>query len=178
MLIPNFKDGKGAVIVKTHHCMSDGLGFSIMFMCLSGEFDPKSLPGVKPLGIFKDIIITLLTPLLAARAALYIALSFASPNSICGDEKMTGIKRGAFTEDFVIDDMKAFCKTKNVTINDYLCALISNSLYQFFENHKNEKHGGIPKSVNMGLPFSLREPPKSRNDVRLVNDFIAIPVEL
>jgi len=28
------------------------------------------------------------------------------------------------------------------------------------------------------MPYSLRQPPKSREDVRLVNDFIAVPITL
>ena len=59
-----------------------------------------------------------------------------------------------------------------------MCALLSNTLYQYFENHKDEKFGGIPKYINMGMPYSLRQPPKSREDVKLVNDFIAVPIEL
>lgn len=156
LLVPNFKDGKGCVILKSHHCMSDGLGFSTMFLCLSGDFDPNSLPGVKPLGLVKDIIITLLYPFLAARAGFEILTTFRKPNSINSDQKMTGKKRGAFTEDLNLDDMKTFCKSKEVTINDYLCALLSNSLYEYFENHKNEKFGGIPKNVSLCMPYSLR----------------------
>ena len=87
------------MILKSHHSVSDGLGISTFFLCLSGEFDPKTLPGVKPLGIVKDIIITILSPFLAARASLELLLTFRAPNSISGDMEMTGIKRGAFTED-------------------------------------------------------------------------------
>jgi len=128
-LIPNFKDGKGVVVLKTHHCLSDGLGFSTFFLCLSGEFDPKVLPGVKPLGFVKDMIITLLTPFLTARATLEILLTTRIPNALSGTKQMTGNKRGAFTEDLVLDDIKTFCKSKEVTINDYMCGLLSNTLY-------------------------------------------------
>jgi len=97
LLIPKFKDGKGVVMLKSHHCMSDGLGFSTLFLCLSGEFDPTALPGVKPLGFVKEFIITLMFPFLALRAGLEILTTFRAPNSINGDKAMTGIKRGAFT---------------------------------------------------------------------------------
>ena len=178
MLIPHFKDGKGVVMLKTHHNMSDGLGFSTFFMCLSGEFDPKQLPGVKPLGFIKNVIITILTPFLAARATLELLLAFRTPTSLNSDQRITGIKRGAYTEDLVLDDIKNFTKSKGATVNDYLCALLSNTLYEYCDNHKEEKFGGIPKTINMGMPYSLREPPKSIKDVRLVNDFITVPIEL
>jgi len=158
--------------------VSDGLGFSTFFLCLSGEFDPKTLPGVKPLGLIKDIIITILSPFLALRASIELLTTFRAPNSISGDKAMTGIKRGAFTEDLNFDDLKTFCKSKEVTINDYWCALLSNSLYQYFENHKNEKFGGIPSYVSMAMPYSLRQPPKDKKDVKLVNDFIAVPIQI
>lgn len=53
LLLPHFKDGKGAIIVKTHHCFTDGLGFSTFFLALSDEYTLNSLPGLKPLPFIK-----------------------------------------------------------------------------------------------------------------------------
>ena len=48
-LIPKFRDGMGAIICKTHHCFTDGLGFSTFFLAMSGTYDSGALPAMKPL---------------------------------------------------------------------------------------------------------------------------------
>jgi len=45
--------GKSAMIIKAHHCFTDGLGFGTFFLSLSGEYDARALPALKPLSIYK-----------------------------------------------------------------------------------------------------------------------------
>jgi hypothetical protein len=52
-LIPDFNEKEGAVVIKIHHCMMDGLGAAGFFHCVSNEFDVKSLPALKPLPFIK-----------------------------------------------------------------------------------------------------------------------------
>ena len=71
--------------------------------------------------------------------------------------------------------MKNYCKLNNCTINDYTTALLSNTMYEYFE--KNDTIDGktyaIPDSIDIGMPVSLRQPFKKLEDVRMVNDFCA-----
>ena len=48
---------------------------------------------------------------------------------------MTGKKNGAFTCDLDVVKIKQFCRLNDCTVNDYTTALISNTLYEYFENH-------------------------------------------
>ena len=59
-----------------------------------------------------------------------------------------------------------------------MMALLSNTLFEYFDNHKSEDGGRIPSTINIGMPFSLRQPSKNLQDVKLVNDFITIPVTI
>ena len=52
-LIPNFKNGQGIVILKTHHSFGDGLSHSTWFLTMSGKYDAKNLPGLKPFGFIQ-----------------------------------------------------------------------------------------------------------------------------
>lgn len=178
MLIPKFRDGKGAMIVKTHHCFTDGIGYSTFFLALSGEFDASALPAFKPLGFFKQLIIYMLMPLLLLKATWNI-LSISAPyNAIKKDMKFTGKKNGAFTNDINVDEIKALCKAKGCTINDYMMATISTVMYEYFDNRKADWKGVIPDSISIAMPFSLRPPAASLKDIKMVNNFVTYPVNM
>jgi hypothetical protein len=62
-------DGKGAVILKAHHSLADGLGFSFFFGAMSDVWDQNALPALKPIGILKSTLIYSLIPLLVIKSA-------------------------------------------------------------------------------------------------------------
>ena len=39
ILIPKFRDGMGAIVMKTHHGFTDGGGGASFFLALSGQYD-------------------------------------------------------------------------------------------------------------------------------------------
>lgn len=79
---------------------------------------------------------------------------------------MSGRKNGAYTEDIDLPKLKALAKANGATVNDFMTAVLSNTIYKYFDDHKNEKFEGvkcvgpngfnIPKKINIGMPFSLR----------------------
>lgn len=133
-------------MIKTHHCFTDGLGLGTFFLSLSGEYDSKALPALKPLPLSKKILIWIFMPYLFLKNGLSIVFTCRNFNSIKRNEKMTGKKNGAFTTDLDLAEMKAYCKQQNCTINDYTTAVISNTLYDYFERHRsvNGKEFKIP----------------------------------
>ena len=48
---------------------------------------------------------------------------------------ITGIRKAAFSENFDLIKIKAYTKTQSCSVNDYIGALIGNSLYEYFEKH-------------------------------------------
>lgn len=70
ILIPKYKDGKGAVILKSHHCLADGQGFSFLFLAMSDMWDKNVLPALKPMGILKATIVYTLLPFLVLKSGL------------------------------------------------------------------------------------------------------------
>lgn len=48
---------------------------------------------------------------------------------------MTGLKNGAFTRDIDIVKLKKYSKDNNCTVNDTFTALLSCSLYNYFERN-------------------------------------------
>ena len=56
-------------------------------------------------------------------------------NAIQKDLPMTGKKNGAFSRNLDINKIKNFSKNNDCTVNDVISALLSCSLYKYFENH-------------------------------------------
>ena len=65
--IPDYQPNKSAIIVKAHHCFSDGLGFSAFALAMSGDYDSTSLPALKPQPWYLKFVIFILNPLLVTR---------------------------------------------------------------------------------------------------------------
>ena len=101
---------------------------------------------------------------------------------------MSGRKNGAYTEDIDLPKVKALAKANGATVNDFMTAVLSNTLYKYYDQHKNEKFEGvkkagpdgyeIPKRINIGMPYSLRQPVKELKDLKLNNDFAALPLKI
>lgn len=48
---------------------------------------------------------------------------------------MTGKKQAAHSKDLDLMAIKSWCKNNGCTVNDYSCALLSTTLYEYFEKH-------------------------------------------
>lgn len=117
-------------------------------------------------------------PFLIVKATHNILGKSVSYNAIKTNKPLTGKKKGAYTNDLNIDEVKTLTKSLGCTLNDYMISLISNTLYEYFDNRKQDWNGVIPKTVNVGMPFSLRAPAAKLEDVRIVNEFVSYPVTL
>ena len=110
LLVPKFRDGMGAIIVKTHHCFTDGLGFSTFFLAMSGEYTSSSLPGMKPLPFLKQLLIYLLSPIIIFQATIDILSKQGTFNAIKKNMPFTGRKNGAFSNDLNLAEIKEYTK--------------------------------------------------------------------
>ena len=81
-LIPDFKDGKGAVIFKLHHCLGDGNALSAWFARMDDSQDDDMLAGQKPFGIFQDIIISLAMTVIIHKVTAILLLAPFDKNPI------------------------------------------------------------------------------------------------
>ena len=109
-----------------------------------------------------------------------IILTKRNHNAIKKNYLMTGKKNGAHTMDLDIVAMKVYCKKRGCTINDYTTALISNTLYEYMEINKivDGIEYAIPNEISTVIPISLRQPFKKIEDVKMCNDFVAMPVQI
>jgi NRPS condensation-like uncharacterized protein len=131
-LVPDFQADKSLVILKSHHVLSDGLGFASLFLAISDVYDPNCLPAMKPLPLAKKFIINLLLPFLVLRSSLTMLFTFKNHNVIKKNLKNSGVKNGAFYENLDITKIKVKCKQNSCTVNDFMMSVLSVTFYEYF----------------------------------------------
>lgn len=120
----------------------------------------------------------LASPFIAAKSTFDILRKDGTICAIKKDMPFTGRKNGAFSEELDLNEIKAYTKQRGVTLNDYMICVLSTTLYEYFDRRKEEWDDVIPRSINIGMPISLRPPAKDLKDVRMVNDFVSYPITL
>jgi hypothetical protein len=58
------------MVLKAHHCLTDGLGLSAFCMALSDEYDAKNLPRINPPHWFFEFLLLLITPYLILKGLM------------------------------------------------------------------------------------------------------------
>jgi hypothetical protein len=72
-------------------------------------------------------------------------------NCLKNDKPMTGRKNGAYSHSMSLDKTKLLCKQLDCTHNDFMTALLSNTLFEYFKKN-GEKHS----KIDVGMPYSMR----------------------
>jgi len=85
--------------------------------------------------------------------------------------KLAGEKNNSICKPFEVSILKQIGKLhNNCTVNDVVLSLVSISMREYMRNHEDYDS----KSINMLIPFSFRELPKTKKDHYLDNDFSAL----
>lgn len=182
--IPDFQPGKSVLVIKVHHNFSDGLGIATLFQCFNGNYDSSALPKMKPIPLIKRFGIFLISPFLILYTFMVLQCMSKERNSLLKDEDISGKKTFGMVPDLGVAKMKAFCKNNKCTINDYCAAIFSWTLTEYFALEEkralenNEKVYKVPKTVRLAIPFSLRQPFEKVTDVKMLNDFGSLFIDL
>jgi NRPS condensation-like uncharacterized protein len=89
--------------------------------------------------------------LLILKAAWIILSIKRVKNSINTDKPMSGKKVSAISKKIEMVKVKGVCKKMGCTINDFMSAVLSNTIFEYFD-----KKGENYESIGVGIPFSLR----------------------
>ena len=97
-------------------------------------------------------------------------------NVLHNQRSISGEKKGAFTRDIDIGEIKRHSKEQGATVNDILMSLLSVAISRYQARHKDK----LPPvtSMSVGIPFSLRQPEKTIADLKFNNNFVCVPYEL
>lgn len=178
-LIKFKENSKGAVILKTDHVMSDGLGF-VSFLCaLADNYSPEMFPQVmrgKRKNIWVDILTILLFPINLFKLSLRILFNRPekSPFKRIYETKHNlhqGRTKIAISNLYPIKKVENIKKSLKMSFNDITVSVVLFALKKKFPQLKN---------MNFILPTGLTHVPSSLEEVELLNQsggtFLELPL--
>ena len=164
----NYEDYGSAVLFRFHHSFADGLSMiSMMTWCADPSstkifYSPPNIPFIKKVILY---IISILTFFYHIAKVL---LQKKIVNKL-NRKKLSGLKAISWSNDIKLEPILAHCKKIGVTFNDFLTAIVLESL----ELYSMEKLGNITGLI----PFSLRGQPLDGSFLPLQNYLSVIPVK-
>jgi hypothetical protein len=161
--------GETISVMKIHHCIADGLGMMLIITMLQDEYKPSMLiQTTKTLNWCWQLLLLLLKPVTLTYAFLFFLFWPTDKNCIKPQVvNLAGRKNNALSMPFSVPNLKKIAKPYNATLNDVVLALLSMSLQEYMR----DKGDATTKSVNLLVPFSLRQLPKTEADHIVENDF-------
>jgi hypothetical protein len=114
---------------------------------------------------FEQLLIYLICPF-ATLKIIYIALiSSRDQNAIKNGKPLAGVKNGAISKVFSVDQIKKKGNKLGSTINDVIMTISSMSIKQYLVKKGDTK----TNHVTLAIPFSMRAPPRSKGDFHMDN---------
>lgn len=168
-VVPDYRDGKSAVIVRIHHVMGDGVSlvpilFSLMDPEKGGE---KTLPVAgKKATAWHVTAAVLAGPFLLAQK-----FSWRRDRSVVHGPALSGTKRVAWTDPIEVDLIKKVKNTLGATVNDVLMACVSSA----FERYVARRGGAPMRKLRVSMPVNLRP---LEEEPRMENKFAAVMLDL
>ena len=87
--------------------------------------------------------------------------------------EVSGSKRAVIGDSFDITDLKTLAKQNGATFNDVMMAILSVSMYKYFESK-----GKIEDEITLGLPTSFKKLAKTAETLELDNSLSPLFFEL
>jgi|TARA_B110001450_G_C17302254_1_gene351974 hypothetical protein len=90
-------------------------------------------------------------------------------NYLNNNKPFTGKKNGAASQALSLTKIKTLAKELGCTHNDFMTTLLSQALHEYMRE-KGDKN----TSIDVALPFSMKQPVKNAKDIRLDNDMVGL----
>ena len=93
---------------------------------------------------------------------------FELPNALNSKKDLSGVKKFRHTKDYALDRIKQSAKAKKVTINDFISAVLSQTVAIFLEQ-RGQSH---IENLNVSIPINIKfHQPESLDQVDISNAF-------
>lgn len=173
-LIPDYRDGMSAVIIRIHHVMGDGLALVPVLFSLMDQEDGEGLDLTSTMArkVGKGITgwhvtaAALAGPFLLAQKMLWRA----DKSPIHGPE-LSGKKQVSWTDPISVDLVKALKNALGATVNDVLMSCIAGAFERYVASHPGEKL----EQLRVSMPINVR--PADRIP-EMGNQFAAVLIPL
>ena len=130
---------------------------------------------MRKFSLFEKVYINCLIPFVTLKILMRsLCFDKKEKNAIRSGRPLTGVKKGAMSKDYSVEDVKKVGKKFGVTINDVLMTITSVSLKEYLEAKGDLK----AKTIKLSMPISLREPPNTVEEFKLQNSFAMVTIPL
>jgi len=110
------------------------------------------------MGLIQEIIILLSMTVIILKVNFILLYYPFARNPISSCKPIEGKKKGAFTMNMDIKDIKVASKKLGITVNDFTTAILSNTIYEYFQRHISEAPENPElENIRVLMPFSLRK---------------------
>lgn len=171
-LIPNFSETQSIALFKVHHVIGDGLGLILMIAFLQDQYNKNVwIQTTSVRSFWTKLFLNVIKPFTITYAFLFF-LFWGTDNNFIKKKtvELAGYKKNSICKPFSIEELKRVGKKYGGTVNDVILALTSVSLKQFLRDNYDMDS----KSMNLLVPFSMRELPNCIEEHVAENDFSII----
>ena len=164
------------MIWKQHHSFCDGASVISFVMSGGDKYDTAILFPIKKVTFKQKLLLNLGVPFYLPLIFFKLILAGYKPNPLHdGVRNLSGIKKVATSQDFLLSDVKAAAKNKGVTINDLMTSSLSATVKETFEAMGDK----TSDTIRIVIPANIRWAyyPTAK-DVKLENKFAVVPLDI
>ena len=175
----DYGDDKSAILIKFHHCFTDGIGINSIISCfLDKGLTAKFPKDIRVPGTFESLVLGLISPYFIFKS-LSLTWNWKTDPiaSRCTELKDIPEKyenKFICSRDISLNDIKSRFKKKKTGFTPYMLGVLSKSFYQWFE------HYGVKgaEQIAICVATGLRNFPKTYEEICLDNNvsFTKLPL--
>lgn len=98
-------------------------------------------------------------------SVMFVMKRESNPLTLSRGQSLSGIKKGAFSRDIKISDLKKTARHHGSSFNDFMMAIISMSLHEYFTRKSTVQ----VEHVTLSLPASFKKNAKTADKLNLTN---------
>jgi len=169
----------GALIFKSDHTMSDGLGMISLTLTLADSFSEDIIPNILKLGknipfylkIVMEIVDFFLFPYYAIRLLLNGKVNVSEENPFKRPNPPSGLSLCDFTQLYDFTKFHELNRKLNISFNDLMLAIVSAGIDRYCKSSESDKDYVFSKLV-CAIPIGIKSLAHSAKDVGLENDIL------
>jgi hypothetical protein len=165
--------GQTIVIIINDHALTDGMGLVCLNCKLTDGFTMEKFPPLKKKSIIDRVRQVIEFPFYLPFCMIKVFLLRSGKTPFKFISGPTGQKKVYRTKRFDFPPIYKITKQLNCTFNDYMLAVISKVAKQYCQ-----RFGYNNNSINIICPVSLRDPPKTEEELRLTNESGAACIQI
>lgn len=182
IILKNKHNNEDLLVLKTDHIFSDGLGYVSLLFGMADNFDPSIFPFTFKFSLKETLKAYLLMPYYVIYCFYNQFVNMTKNNNPYLKNtpltQLTGKSTKLMSRKYILSEFTTLSKEMNITFNDLMILIFSESFYKYYKNHIGLEENKIKGSLTALLTVGSRNIPSQIQDVELHNDSTGIPFSI